>query len=166
MAQQVSSGIPLIIRSSKTVFAASGLYAHMVTGHCQCWAGNHPFPAQPWQRPVNTCVCKPEAANTVLELLMMSGMPLETCWGFNKLWNNKFYYKAASCWYFYWVKTPSKCGKIQQFGFSIQRVVYFSLSTSSRNKAVRINSATHTQTWLDGSQSRYWRFLEKIKIYC
>ena len=24
---------------------------------------------------------------------MMSGVPLETCWGFNKLWNNKFYYK-------------------------------------------------------------------------
>jgi len=25
----------------------------------------------------------------------------------NKLWNNKFYYKAASCWYFYWV--PPSC---------------------------------------------------------
>jgi len=34
---------------------------------------------------------------------MMSGVPLETCWAFNKLWNNKFYYKAASCWYFYCV---------------------------------------------------------------
>jgi len=34
---------------------------------------------------------------------MMSGVPLETCWACNKLWNNKFYYKAASCWYFYWV---------------------------------------------------------------
>jgi hypothetical protein len=32
----------------------------------------------------------------------MSGVPLETCWAFSKLWNNKFYYKAASCWYFYW----------------------------------------------------------------
>jgi len=32
----------------------------------------------------------------------MSGVPLETCWAFNKLWNNKFCYKAASCWYFYW----------------------------------------------------------------
>jgi len=30
-------------------------------------------------------------------------VPLETCWAFNKLWNNKFYYKAASCWYFYWI---------------------------------------------------------------
>jgi hypothetical protein len=31
---------------------------------------------------------------------MMSGMPLETCWAFNKLWNNKFYYKVASRWLF------------------------------------------------------------------
>ena len=31
---------------------------------------------------------------------MMSGMPLETCWAFNKIWNNKFYYKVASCWLF------------------------------------------------------------------
>ena len=34
---------------------------------------------------------------------MMSGVPLEICWAFNKFWNNKFYYKAASCWYFSWV---------------------------------------------------------------
>jgi hypothetical protein len=34
---------------------------------------------------------------------MLSGVSLETCWVFKKLWNNKFYYKAASCWYFYWV---------------------------------------------------------------
>ena len=51
---------------------------------------------------VTTWVYKSEAANTVLELLMMSDVPLETCWAFNKLCNNKFYYKAASCWYFYW----------------------------------------------------------------
>jgi len=35
-----------------------------------------------------------------LELLMMSGMPLETCWAFNERWNTKFYYKVASCWLF------------------------------------------------------------------
>jgi len=34
---------------------------------------------------------------------MMSGVPFETFWAFNKLWNNKFYYKAAYCWYFYWI---------------------------------------------------------------
>jgi len=35
-----------------------------------------------------------------LELLMMSGIPLETCWAFNERWNNKFCYKVASCWLF------------------------------------------------------------------
>ena len=35
-----------------------------------------------------------------LELLMMSGMPLKTCWAFHERWNNKFYYKVASCWLF------------------------------------------------------------------
>ena len=50
-AQHVSSGIPLIIRSSK-------LY-----------------------------------------------LPLETCWAFNKPWNNKFCYKFASCWLFQLIHT-------------------------------------------------------------
>jgi len=35
-----------------------------------------------------------------LELLIMSGIPLETCSAFNKRWINKFYYKVASCWLF------------------------------------------------------------------
>ena len=35
-----------------------------------------------------------------LELLMMSGVPLEICWAFNERWNNKFCYKVASCWLF------------------------------------------------------------------
>jgi hypothetical protein len=35
-----------------------------------------------------------------LELLMMNGMLLKTCWAFNKLLNNTFYYKAASRWLF------------------------------------------------------------------
>ena len=33
-------------------------------------------------------------------LLMMSSIPLETCWAFNEWWNNKFCYKVASCWLF------------------------------------------------------------------
>jgi len=48
----------------QTVFAASGLYTHVVTGRCQGWVGNS-FPTQPWQRPVTTWEYKPEAANTV-----------------------------------------------------------------------------------------------------
>ena len=33
-----------------------------------------------------------------LGLLMMSDIPLETCWAFNVLWNNKFRYQVASFW--------------------------------------------------------------------
>jgi hypothetical protein len=32
-----------------------------------------------------------------LELLTMSGVPLETCWAFNERWNNKFHYRVVSC---------------------------------------------------------------------
>jgi len=79
--QHVSSGTPLVIRSSKQYLQ----------------------PLVYILNKVKDFVYKPEAGKYSLELLMMSGVPLETCWGFNKLWNNKFYYKAASCWYFYWV---------------------------------------------------------------
>jgi len=36
---------------------------------------------------------------------MMSGVPLETGSAFNKLWNNKFYYKFASVWLFLLIHT-------------------------------------------------------------
>ena len=36
---------------------------------------------------------------------MMSGVPLETCWAFNKFWNNKLYYKVAFCWLFLLIHT-------------------------------------------------------------
>ena len=41
---------------------------------------------------------------------MMSGAPLETCWAFKKLCNNKFYYKAASCWLFLQIHCWRICG--------------------------------------------------------
>jgi hypothetical protein len=40
------------------------------------------------------------AAITVFELLMMSGVSLETCWAIRKQRNDKFYYTVASCWLF------------------------------------------------------------------
>jgi len=43
-----------------TVFAASGLHKHVVTGRSQFWVGT-----QTWLRPVTTRVFKPKAANTV-----------------------------------------------------------------------------------------------------
>src|SRR5215475_2365929 len=64
-----------------TVFAASGLHTHVVTGRSP-----HAYVNQRLQRQ--------------LELLMMSGVPLETCWAVNECWNNKFRYKVASCWLF------------------------------------------------------------------
>jgi hypothetical protein len=75
------------------VFAASGLHMHVVTGRSQVCVGTGQFPLRLNYGQVTTCICKPEAANTV--------MPLETRSAFNERWNNKFYYKVASCGYFY-----------------------------------------------------------------
>jgi len=74
------------------IFAASGLHAHVVTGRSQVphrldygWSP-HAYVNQRLQ--------------IELELQMMSGVPLETCWAFNEQWNNKFCSKVASCWLF------------------------------------------------------------------
>ena len=77
-----------------TLFAASGLQTHVVTGRSQVWV------------PLRFDYCRSPHAylnqklQIQLELLMMSGMPLETCWAFNERWNDKFQYKVASCWLF------------------------------------------------------------------
>jgi len=52
-AYRSSSGVLII-------FVVSGLYTRVVTGRSQVWVGT-----QTWLRLVTTCVCKPEAANTV-----------------------------------------------------------------------------------------------------
>ena len=70
-----------------TAFAASGLHTHVVTGRSQVYG----LPPHAY---VN------QRLQIQLELLMMSGMPNETCWVFNERLNNKFYYKVASCWLF------------------------------------------------------------------
>jgi len=48
-----------------TLSAAFGLYTHVVTGYCPGWVGTGKLP--------------PSLDNGRLELLIMSGMPLETC---------------------------------------------------------------------------------------
>jgi hypothetical protein len=58
-----------------TLFSASDLHTHVVTGRSQVWVGKPcrskhverwtGVPTQTWLRPVITCVCKPEAANRV-----------------------------------------------------------------------------------------------------
>ena len=128
-----------------TVFAASGLHTHMVTGRSQVlpcnvevkyewihtstppyvfmactgttltfiltlilltwriwWALNN---ASRWQMGLASLDYgwSPHAyvnqrLQIQLELLMMSGVPLETCWAFNERWNDKFCCKVTSCW--------------------------------------------------------------------
>ena len=82
-----------VYRSSSgalNVFAVFGLHTHVVTGRSQlrldCGRSPHAYVNQRQQ--------------IQLELLMMSGIPLETCWAFNERWNNKLCYKVASCWLF------------------------------------------------------------------
>ena len=92
---------PAAYRSSSgalTVFAASGLHTQVVTGCNQVWVGTgQQFPLRlDYGR--STLAYVNQRLQIQLELLMMSGMPLETCWAFNERWNNKFYYKVASCW--------------------------------------------------------------------
>ena len=82
-----------------TVFAASGLLTHVMTGCSQVWLGTDQFPprldyGQSPHAYVN------QRLQIQLELLMMSGMPLETCWAVNERWNDKFCYKVTSCWLF------------------------------------------------------------------
>jgi hypothetical protein len=55
---------------------------------------------------------------------MMRGVPLETCWAFNKLWNNKLYYKAASCWYFYWIIHDARIHKYKKIWSKIDIGIY------------------------------------------
>jgi len=55
---------------------------------------------------------------------MISGVPLEAYWAFNKLWNNKFYYKAAHCWYFYWVIYDARIHEYQKYIFLFLNFFY------------------------------------------
>jgi hypothetical protein len=78
-----------------TVLATFGLLTHLVTGRSQVWVGTGQLD---YGRSPHSCVN--QRLQIQLELLMMRGMALETCWAFNERWNNKFYYKVASCWLF------------------------------------------------------------------
>jgi len=64
-----------------TVFAASGLHTHVATGRSQVWVGtqNSELPLRlDYGRSPHAYVN--QRLQIQLELLMMSGIPLETCW--------------------------------------------------------------------------------------
>jgi hypothetical protein len=67
IAQHISGDTPTIIRSSKTVTAASDFTLSAAAM------------AEPLQRPATKNYVKPEAAITVFELLMMGGASPEIC---------------------------------------------------------------------------------------
>jgi len=66
-----------------TVFVASGLHTHVVNGRSQVWVGTAV------QFPLRLDCCRSphvyvnQRLQIQLELLKMSGMPLETSWAFN-----------------------------------------------------------------------------------
>ena len=59
----------------------------------------------PWATAGHHMCIETRGCKYSLELLMMSGMPLETCWAFNQFWNNKFCYNVTSCWLFLLIHT-------------------------------------------------------------
>jgi hypothetical protein len=72
-----------------TLFAASGLHTHVVTGRSHVWVETGHFPLRlDYGRSPHAYVN--QKLQMQLELLVMSGMPLETCLAFNERWNNKF----------------------------------------------------------------------------
>jgi len=88
-----------------TIFAASGLHTHVVTGRSQVWVTEWLRLDYGWSAHAYV----KQRLQIHLEILMMSGMPLETCWAFNERWINKFYYKVTSCWLFLLSRISAVC---------------------------------------------------------
>jgi hypothetical protein len=97
--------IPIYIQQDAT------LYSLFISGNCSICFGWYFHPSSGAHSTVSTAsgIChtgrSPHAyvnqrLKIQLELLMMSGVPLETCWAFNERWNNLLYYKVASSWLF------------------------------------------------------------------
>ena len=90
---------------------------------------------------------------------MMSGVPLETRWAFNKLWNNKFYYKVASCWYFYWVILRCTDPWISKIDRSFKNILFW-------RSAHFLHRATFRQNVLPSSSERPDCLQSMLKTIC
>jgi hypothetical protein len=135
-----------------TAFAASDLHPHVVTGRSQI---SLPLRLDYGRSPhayVN------QRLQIQLELLMMSGVPLETCWTFDERWNNKFYYKVASCWLFLLSWTMNRADyTLTWCGFWKSNV------KTSRNASYDNHRPVITTLWL-GMKST-WFLVKGIKIW-
>ena len=96
-----------------TVFAASGLHKHVVTGRSQVWVGTQFWVH--WR--LNMFRAAYSSSSGALTVFAASGLHTHVVTGGSphayvnqrlqiqlelERWNNKFYYKVGSCWYFYW----------------------------------------------------------------
>jgi hypothetical protein len=88
-----------------------------------------------------TYTCGDRPLSSLSRKWISSDVPLETCWAFNKRWNNKFYYKVSFCWLFLLIHTTMHGSmnikfrdfpiiQIDQTGCSIHPA-FFALSNSS-----------------------------------
>jgi hypothetical protein len=116
-AYRSSSAVPNCICSPWFIYTCSDRPLSRLGGNCS----SHPT----W----TTRGCKYS-----LELLMMSGMPLDTYWAFNKLWNNKFYYKVASRWLFLLIHTTTHESMNTKFTFECLFLGWINFVMSERHK--------------------------------
>ena len=85
-----------------------------------------------------------------LGLLVMSDIPLETCWAFKVLWNNKFRYQVASCW----LLLLSKLLQIASFcaslfcGISVHFCIFTHTSTCLK-ETQHSSFSRNGQLWVD-----------------
>jgi hypothetical protein len=98
-AQHVSSGTPLIIRSCKLYLQPLVLYTDLVTGRCQGWVGNGSFLLT--TNGHHICIWT-RGCKYGLQPLLMSVMPLETCWAFKKLGIINSFTRLYLVGYFHW----------------------------------------------------------------
>jgi hypothetical protein len=89
--------IPVFLNCSTCFERHTAHYQELKNCNCSLWFYIPlRLPAADSCRQPNIYV-EPEAAITVFELLMMSGVSLEICSAIKKYWNNKFYYTVAFC---------------------------------------------------------------------
>jgi len=102
-AQHVSGGTPPIIRSLKLhwqplVFHTWKVFGRVAGGRCQA---HRAWQRPPATRPTTFHVWKTRGCQCSFRLLMLGGVPPETCWASYKYGIIKFWYIVASCWIFF-----------------------------------------------------------------
>jgi len=91
----------------------------------------------------------------------MSGMPLETCWAFNKGWNNIFYYKIACYWLFLQIQFRFHFILCPHTRF---RSTLFRFVPPTKHKHAKIQGEHKVFPWLQTFITRRLRGIQKEHI--